>query len=127
MCKANNANKAIQATIFAYIVRGGIERITKHLSGHTILSIAEVRDILSGVKESLRECIGLYTESQNNASKKNVKRYAYTQFTQLDNIVHIDEINNNKSNGLSKFIVTPKMKTLHKTVINVDPSGKILH
>ena len=82
---------------------------------------------MSGVKESLRECIELYTESQNNASKKNVKRYAYTQFTQLDNIVHIDEINNNKSNGLSKFIVTPKMKTLHKTVINVDPSGKILH
>ena len=127
ICKSNNANKAIQGTIFAFIARGGIERISEHLNGRTILSIADVREILTSTQQCLAESIELYTESQTNASKRVVQRYAQTQFTQINSIFNNNEMNNDNVVGLSKFIVTEKMKKLYKVVLNVDPSGKFFH
>ena len=79
---------------------------------------------MTSTQQCLAESIELYTESQTNASKRVVRRYAQTQFTQINSIFNNNEMNNDNVVGLSKFIVTEKMKKLYKVVLNVDPSGK---
>ena len=76
LSKANNVNKAVQVIIFTSIGNSGIDRIMNNLSGHTILSIAELREILTSIKSCLDVSIELFTECQTSTSKRVAQKYA---------------------------------------------------
>ena len=76
---------------------------------------------MTSTQQCLAESIELYIESQTNAYKRMVQRYAQTQYTQINSIFNNNEMNNDNVVGLSKFIVTEKMKKLYKALLNDDP------